>query len=88
MAEDKLIIGGKEFNSRFILGSGKYSMKLIEAATRDAGAEIITLAVRRTNTKDSGLYSKECHTSSKYERSKRCKRGSAYSQTCKRAWMR
>ena len=52
MAEDKLIIGGKEFNSRFILGSGKYSMKLIEAATRDAGAEIITLAVRRTNTKD------------------------------------
>lgn len=52
MAEDKLIIGGKEFNSRFILGSGKYSMKLIEAATRDAGVEIITLAVRRTNTKD------------------------------------
>ena len=52
MAEDKLILGGKEFNSRFILGSGKYSMNLIEAATRDAGAEIITLAVRRTNTKD------------------------------------
>ena len=50
--EDKLIIGGKEFSSRFILGSGKYSMKLIEAAVRDAGAELITLAVRRTNTKD------------------------------------
>ena len=44
---DKLIIGGHEFNSRFILGSGKYSMKLIEAAIKDAGAEIITLAVRR-----------------------------------------
>ena len=27
-------------------------MKLIEAAVRDAGAELITLAVRRTNTKD------------------------------------
>ena len=26
---DKLIIGGHEFNSRFILGSGKYSLKLI-----------------------------------------------------------
>ncbi len=52
MKEDKLIIGGKEFNSRFILGSGKYSMKLIEAAVRDAGAEMITLAVRRANTKE------------------------------------
>ncbi|MCR5208945.1 MAG: thiazole synthase [Lachnospiraceae bacterium] len=50
--DDKLVIGGKEFGSRFILGSGKYSMKLIEAAVRDAGAEIITLAVRRTNTKE------------------------------------
>ena len=50
--EDKLIIGGHEFRSRFILGSGKYSMKLIEAAVKDAGAEIITLAVRRANTKE------------------------------------
>ena len=49
---DKLIIGGHEFNSRFILGSGKYSLNLIEAAVKDAGAEIITLAVRRANTKD------------------------------------
>lgn len=52
MHEDPLIIGGHEFHSRFILGSGKYSLKLIEAAVRDAGAEIITLAVRRANTKD------------------------------------
>lgn len=48
---DIFTIGGREFHSRFILGSGKYSMKLIEAAVRDAGAEIITLAVRRANTK-------------------------------------
>ena len=33
--EDKLIIGGHEFHSRFILGSGKYSLKLIEAAVKD-----------------------------------------------------
>ncbi len=52
MHEDPLIIGGHEFHSRFILGSGKYSLKLIEAAVRDAGAEIITLAVRRANTKE------------------------------------
>ena len=49
---DKLILGGREFSSRFILGSGKYSLNLIEAAVKDAGAEIITLAVRRANTKE------------------------------------
>ena len=52
MNNDKLILGGHEFDSRFILGSGKYSLNLIEAAVRDAGAEIITLAVRRANTKE------------------------------------
>ena len=52
MNNDKLIIGGHEFTSRFILGSGKYSMKLIESAVKDAGAEIITLAVRRANTNE------------------------------------
>ena len=41
---------GREFTSRFILGSGKYSLELIEAAVRDAGAQMITLAVRRANT--------------------------------------
>ncbi len=52
MKDDKLIIRGHEFNSRFILGSGKYSMNLIESAVKDAGAEIITLAVRRANTEE------------------------------------
>lgn len=49
---DPLIIGGQRFQSRFVLGSGKYSLKLIEAAIKDAGAEMITLAVRRANTKE------------------------------------
>lgn len=52
MENDKLIIGNREFNSRFILGSGKYSLSLIEAAVKYAGAEIITVAVRRANTKE------------------------------------
>ena len=52
MNDDKLMIGGHEFHSRFILGSGKYSLKLIEAAVKDAVAEIITVAVRRANTKE------------------------------------
>lgn len=53
MKKDTFILGGKEFSSRFILGSGKYSMELIKAAVEQAGAEIITLAVRRTNTRES-----------------------------------
>lgn len=48
--EDKLIIAGHEFNSRFILGSGKFDLELINAAVKNAGAEIITLAVRRVNS--------------------------------------
>ena len=51
MNKDTFTLGGKEFSSRFILGSGKYSMELIKAAVENAGAQIITLAVRRTNTK-------------------------------------
>ena len=50
--QDKLIIGGHSFDSRFILGSGKYSLDLIKAAVENAGAEIITLALRRAATGD------------------------------------
>ena len=50
--EDKLILGGHEFNSRFILGSGKYNVNLIKAAVEQGGAEIITLALRRANTEN------------------------------------
>ena len=49
---DKLVLGGHEFSSRFILGSGKYNLNLIKSAVEDAGAEIITLALRRANTKN------------------------------------
>ena len=31
MSKDTFTLGGKEFSSRFILGSGKYSMELIKA---------------------------------------------------------
>ncbi len=48
--DDKLVIGGHEFTSRFILGSGKYNLRLIKAAVENAGAQIITLALRRANT--------------------------------------
>ena len=48
--DDKLVIGGHEFDSRFILGSGKYNMELIQAAVEHAKAQIVTLAVRRANS--------------------------------------
>ena len=46
---DTFTLGGKVFSSRFILGSGKYSLDLIRAAVEHAGAQIITLALRRAN---------------------------------------
>ena len=55
MDVDKLIIGGYEFNSRFILGSGKYDVELIKAAIKDAGAEMITLALRRANSSSENI---------------------------------
>src|SRR5699024_11170921 len=48
--KDVLVIGGHEITSRFILGSGKYNVELIKAAVEDAGAQMITLAVRRANS--------------------------------------
>lgn len=44
-----MILGGHEFTSRFILGSGKYSLELIRAAVEHAGAQMVTLALRRAN---------------------------------------
>ena len=47
--KDTWKLGDHEFTSRFILGSGKYSLDLIRAAVEHAGAQIITLALRRAN---------------------------------------
>ena len=53
LANDKLVLGGHEFTSRFILGSGKFSLDLVKACIEKADAQIITLALRRAN--DGGL---------------------------------
>ena len=47
--EDKLVLGGHEFTSRFILGSGKFSLELVKACIEKAGTQIVTLALRRAN---------------------------------------
>lgn len=47
--QDKLVIGGKEFNSRFILGSGKFSLKFMQSVIDNAEVEMVTVALRRAN---------------------------------------
>ncbi len=50
---DKLIIAGREFSSRLMVGTGKYaSNEQMVAALEASGAEIITVAVRRVNITD------------------------------------
>lgn len=45
-----LIIAGKEYNSRLLVGSGKYKdLEETRLATEASGADIITVAIRRTN---------------------------------------
>lgn len=46
---DKLIIAGHEFNSRFILGSGKFSLGMTKTVIENAGVEMATVALRRAN---------------------------------------
>jgi thiazole synthase len=47
---DPLSIGPREFSSRLLLGTGKYrDLAQTQAAVEASGAEIITVAIRRTN---------------------------------------
>lgn len=49
-AKDSLIIAGKSYGSRLLVGTGKYKdMAETKAAIEASGAEIVTLAIRRTN---------------------------------------
>ncbi|MDR0480355.1 MAG: thiazole synthase [Gallionellaceae bacterium] len=50
MNNDKLIIAGKAYSSRLLVGTGKYKdFTETRAAVETSGAEIITLAIRRVN---------------------------------------
>ncbi|WMI80573.1 thiazole synthase [Anaerotignum sp. MB30-C6] len=54
MKKDKLVIGGHEFQSRFILGSGKFSLEMTNAVIQNGGVEMATLALRRANVGGEG----------------------------------
>jgi thiazole synthase len=50
---DPLIIAGKSFTSRLIVGTGKYSSHAVMMQAHEAsGAEMVTVAVRRVNISD------------------------------------
>ena len=53
MRQDKLVISKKKFNSRLIVGTGKYkNMSECAKAIKISGADIVTVAVRRVNISD------------------------------------
>ncbi len=53
MASDLLVIAGKTFQSRLIIGTGKYPSNTVMAKAHEAsGADMVTVAVRRVNISD------------------------------------
>jgi len=55
MTEDRLTIAGRDFASRLIIGTGKYASYAQNAeAAEAAGAEMVTVALRRVNLSDPG----------------------------------
>ena len=50
MRDTNLVLGGKEFSSRLIVGTGKYaSMEIMKQAHEASGAQIVTVALRRVS---------------------------------------
>ncbi|MBP1747772.1 MAG: thiG [Deltaproteobacteria bacterium] len=51
--EDKLLIAGREFKSRFFLGTGKFGNKsAMKEAIIASGSELVTVALRRIDLED------------------------------------
>jgi thiazole synthase len=48
LQDDPLVLGGKEFHSRLIIGTGKYpDMALMKQCHEASGADMVTVAIRR-----------------------------------------
>src|SRR5438876_8015852 len=55
MADDSLILAGREFRSRLIVGTGKYpTLQVMREAHEASGADMVTVAVRRVDLKARG----------------------------------
>ncbi|WP_236024349.1 thiazole synthase [Bifidobacterium pluvialisilvae] len=55
VTDTPLNLGGHEFESRFILGSGRYDLNLIKATVEHAGTQIVTMALRRAQTTENSV---------------------------------
>ena len=90
--KDELIIGGHSFSSRFILGSGKYSLNLIEAAVkrRRSGDHNAGSAPRqhKRRRKHHGLYPGKRHSAAKHFGCARCGRSGEDRKTGQGAGLR
>jgi thiazole synthase len=55
MDDSNLVLGGKEFSSRLIVGTGKYATnEIMREAHEASGAQIVTVAVRRVSLPGTG----------------------------------
>jgi thiazole synthase len=55
MYDTNLVLGGKDFTARLIVGTGKYAThEIMRQAHEESGAEIITIAVRRVSLPGQG----------------------------------
>jgi thiazole synthase len=55
MPDTNLVLGGKEFTSRLIVGTGKYSSnEVMREAMEASGAQIVTVAIRRVSVPGTG----------------------------------
>jgi thiazole synthase len=55
MEDTPLVVGGKEFTSRLIVGTGKYgSLEVMRQAHEESGAQLVTVAIRRVSLPGSG----------------------------------
>ena len=55
MYDTNLVLGGKEFSSRLIVGTGKYATNdIMRQAHEESGAQIVTVAVRRVSLPGTG----------------------------------
>ncbi len=53
LTQDPLVIAGRAFGSRLMIGTGKYAtFEIMRDAHRRSGAEVVTVAVRRVNLAD------------------------------------
>lgn len=53
MQSDAFVLAGREYRSRLIVGTGKYSsMEVMQAAHEASGAQMVTVAIRRIHLDD------------------------------------